>query len=130
MIFPLEKVILRVAGINTELNTIDNLVCVGFEFDTKENKIISTIWRSESVQNNFVMLYQDNTYHSFEMDDNKKCVGINNNRIVFRTEGLYDSMPTKLKEKIIDSSLKDKIVGWYEENNNLILNILGDTDVG
>lgn len=129
MSFPLEKVLLKVAGINTEVNTMDTLVCVGFEFNTNSNKLISTIWYSSIIQNNYIMLYQDNTYHSFEMDDTKKCVGINNNRIVFRTEGTYESMPEELQNKVLNLSFKDRIVGWYIENDNLILNIVGEPDV-
>lgn len=129
MSFPLEKVLLKVAGINTEVNAIDNLAYVGFEFNTKENKTISTIWYSPVFQNNYVILYQDNTYHSFEMDDAKKCLGINNDRVVFRTEGSYKDIPEELQNKIVNLSFKDRIVGWYVENDNLILNIVGEPNV-
>jgi hypothetical protein len=127
--FPLEKVILEVSGITTEVDTENNLFYMGFEFHINKKQINATIWYSPIISNNYVLLYDNNTYESFKTNDNKTCVGINNERVVLRTEGSYDTMPTELKEQVINLSFKDKIIGWYEENNNLILNILGDTDV-
>jgi hypothetical protein len=127
--FPLEKIILEVSGIVTEIHTENNLICMGYEFHINKKQINATIWYSPVIPDNYILLYDNNTYESFKTNDNKKCVGINNERIVFRTEGSYDTMPTEFKNQVNDLSFKDRIIGWYEENNNLILNIIGEPDV-
>jgi len=146
MIFPLEKVLLKVAGVCTEVQVNNDISFIGKEYNVNKEKVIATLWNVESTLNNYLRLLEDNSYETYEVISNA-YIGINTDKSIEEKEdsyfvflnrntfhykiikGSYESMPLELKEKVKNIPFKDNIYAWYILDNDLILNIIGEPDV-
>jgi len=138
-LLPPNLVMLRVNGISMEVDCHDNIFPIGDEYSTNHSKVIASLWRYNSAENNFIRVVSSG-YESFEVTSEGNYNGINTTKHIVETDkeyyihasdgslyyivtkGSYNNMPTDLKSKV-NITNTDSIIGWYTLDNDLILNI-------